>query len=128
MFKPWIDKFRNAFRGLRLGMVGQSSFSVHLPMTVIVLVVASILDCSLLQYGILLLCIALVLGLELMNSAVEHLARGLCNEHNDEVGKALDIASGAVLVAAIIASIVGIAIFVQQLRTMWPSGGELLRY
>ena len=128
MFKHWIDKFRNAFRGLRLGMLGQSSFSVHLPMTVLVLVVARILNCSLLQYGILLLCIALVLGLELMNSAVEHLARGLCNEHNDEVGKALDIASGAVLVAAIIASIVGIAIFVQQLRTMWPSGGELLRY
>ncbi len=35
-----------------------------------------------------------------MNSAVELLARGLCSEQNADVGKALDVASGAVLVAS----------------------------
>ncbi len=119
MTRHWIDKFRNAIRGVSVGIHGQSSFSVHLPMAVLVLLIAGLLRCSVLQFSILLLCIALVLSLELMNSAVEYLARGLCREHNPEVGKALDIASAAVLVAALIAAVVGISVFAQQLRAIW---------
>jgi diacylglycerol kinase len=112
--KHWRDKFRNAFRGLRLGIVGQSSFSVHFPVALLVLATAGLLRCSLIEFCLLLLCIGLVLSLELMNSAVEYLARGLCKEHNVHVGYALDIASSAVLVAAIVSSIVGVAVLGQR--------------
>lgn len=118
MTKHWIDKFRNALRGVHLGIVGQSSFSVHLPMAGLVLIVATVLRCSVIQLAVLLLCIALVMSLELMNSAVEYLARGLCREHNPEVGKALDIASAAVLVAAMLSAVIGLTIFGYQLRLL----------
>lgn len=118
MSKHWIDKFRNALCGVRVGIVNQSSFSVHLPMAGLVLIIAAVLRCSAIQLVVLLLCIALVLSLELMNSAVEYLARGLCREHNPEVGKALDIASAAVLVAAVISAVIGLTIFGHQLRLL----------
>lgn len=115
MLKHWIDKFRNAFRGLWIGIVGQSSFSVHFPMALGVLVIAGVLRCTLTEFCILLLCIGMVLSMELMNSAVEYLARGLCKEHNQQVGFALDIASSAVLIASIVAAIVGLAIFANRM-------------
>ncbi len=100
-------------------MRGQSSFAVHVPVALGVIVVASVLRCELWQWSILLLCIGLVLAAELANSAIEELAAGLCHEHNERVGRALDIASGAVLVASIIAAVVGIAIFIQRLSTQF---------
>ncbi len=112
--KHWIGKFGNALRGLRSGAAGQSSFAVHIPTAVMVLVLAWLLRCQVWQWCVLGLCIAMVLSLELMNSAVENLARGLCGEHNEQVGKALDIAGASVLVASIAAALIGTAIFGQQ--------------
>mgnify|MGYP003666362594 CR=1 FL=1 len=110
----WIAKFRNAAKGLPAGMLGQSSFAVHLAVSLAVVVLAILLECQIWQWCVLLLCMALVLSLELMNSAVESLAKGLCKEHNEHVGRSLDIASGAVLIASIFAAIVGLIVFAQQ--------------
>lgn len=111
----WIAKFAHAFRGIRLGIVGQSSFTVHLTTAALVGIVATVLRCELWQWCMLVLCIALVLGFELLNSAVESLARGLCQEHNEMVGRALDIASGAVLLVSLLTAVVGLLIFAKQL-------------
>ncbi len=111
----WIKKFANAVNGIRQGIVGQSSFLVHLTLAAATSVVAVILHCQVWQWCVLGLCIGLVLSLELMNSAVESLAKGVCHEHNEHVGRALDIASGAVLVASLTAALIGLAIFFMQL-------------
>ncbi len=110
----WIDKFRCAFRGLLLGVRGQSSFVAHFVITAIVLITAALLRCELWQWCALLLCIGLVLGLEYANSAIERLAKGLCTTQNADVGAALDIASAAVLIASIMAVVIGALIFVTQ--------------
>jgi diacylglycerol kinase len=115
MIKHWIRKFRNAFRGIWMGTQGQSSFLVHIPAAVLVPVVAYYLSCSAWQFTVLGLCIAMVLSLELVNSALEYLAKGLCQEENVDVGKALDIASGAVLVSSLAAALIGISIFLYQI-------------
>ncbi len=112
MISRWKAKFSNAFRGIRAGTAGQSSFAVHLPCAALVLLAAALLGCTALQWALLLLCITLVLSLELMNSAIESLARGLCSEQNTDVGKALDIASGAVLVGSIGAAVIGLSVFI----------------
>jgi diacylglycerol kinase len=119
MVKHWIDKFRNAFRGLWWGIVGQSSFSVHFPMAIAVLIAAGWLGCELVESCLLLLCIGLVLSLELVNSAIEYLARGLCREQNQQVGYALDIASAAVLVSSLIAAFVGVLILGNRLLLLF---------
>src|SRR4051812_43852239 len=98
--KAWVRKFALAAHGIWLGASGQSSFAVHLPMAVGVMGLATILGCALWQWCILLLCIGMVLAAELANSAIEELAAALCKEHNAQIGRALDIASGSVLVAS----------------------------
>lgn len=115
----WITKFRCAGRGLILGMRGQSSFAVHLAAAALVALTAALLRCELWQWCALLICIALVFGIEYANSAIERLAKGLCTSHNDDVGAALDIASAAVLVVSLIAVVIGGLIFISQFIQLW---------
>src|SRR5579864_5396256 len=75
--RTWPRKFGDAFRGLKRGIRGQSSFSVHLFFTVLVIAGAVVLRCSVEQWGLLLLAIGLVFTAELLNTAVEILFRGL---------------------------------------------------
>lgn len=115
----WIKKFRYAFHGIALGVAGQSSFLVHLAFSVAVVLLAIALKCEFWQWCMLGLCMALVLSLELINSSIEWLARGLSPQQNESVGKALDIASGAVLVAAIFAAMIGLSIFGWQVMLLF---------
>src|SRR3954468_8042388 len=73
----WRDKFRAAFRGLKTGVRGHSSFSVHFFFAALVLAAAIVLHCDLVQWCLLLGCTGLVLTAELFNSAIEILFRGL---------------------------------------------------
>ena len=113
--RPWSAKFRDSFRGLKLGIRGHSSFSVHFFFAALVLAAALVLRCGILEWCLLLLCIGLVLTAELFNSALETLFRGLDEPTKERVWPCLDIAAGAVLLASITAAIVGAAIFLRQL-------------
>jgi diacylglycerol kinase len=116
--RPWRDKFRAAFRGIKLGVRGHSSFFVHFFFTALVLAAAIVLKCGLIQWCLLLGCIGLVLTAELFNSAVETLFRGLDEATRERVWPCLDIAAGAVLLASITASVVGGIIFLSRLADM----------
>lgn len=111
----WSNKFRNAFRGIHVGIRGQSSFYVHFVIAVLVEIAAVVLRVNLLEWCVLLLCIGVVLTAELFNSAIESCAKAITSDFDDNVRNALDIASGAVLVASIAAGVVGATIFVFRL-------------
>jgi diacylglycerol kinase len=113
--RTWRVKFATAFRGLKLGIRGHSSFAVHFFFAALVIAAAIVFRCSLLEWCLLLGCIGMVLTTELVNSAIETLFQGL-----DEAGKArvwpcLDIAAGAVLLASITAAVIGSLIFLSKL-------------
>src|SRR5436190_22660163 len=78
--RPWSHKFRDALRGLKFGIRGHSSFFVHFFAGALVIVAAIVMQCSLLQWCLLLLCVGVVLTTELINSAIETLHRGLDEE------------------------------------------------
>ncbi|MCA9148037.1 MAG: diacylglycerol kinase [Planctomycetales bacterium] len=103
----WQGKFLCAFRGLRVGSRGQSSFFVHLPMSCFVLAAAAQLRVTTIEWCVLVLCITGVLSTELMNAALESMARAITDEFHPEIRDALDIAAAAVLVAAIGAVVIG---------------------
>ena len=112
--RRWRHKFGDAFRGLKLGIRGHSSFSVHFFFAALVVAGAIALRCSLEQWCLLLGCVGMVLTAELFNSAIETLFRGLDEETKARVWPALDIAAGAVLLASIAASLIGLMIFVSR--------------
>lgn len=108
--RSWTKKFRDAFRGLWVGVRGQKSFLVHLPMAAAVIACAGVFEVSTLDWCLLILSIAAVLSAELFNSALETMAQEIDREFNPNLGRALDIASGAVLVISAGAAIVGLVI------------------
>ena len=103
-------KFACAARGIAVGIRGQSSFYVHLPAALIVVAAGMWLNVSHAEWLALLLSITVVLAAELFNSSIEHLARAVTREEHPEIRDALDIASGAVLVTAIGAGVVGVVV------------------
>jgi diacylglycerol kinase len=119
--RSWVRKFRDAFRGAAVGIRGQKSFVVHLLAAAAVIAGGFLLRVSLVEWLVLLLCITLVLGAEMFNSALESMAKAVSRDFHPDLGDALDIGSGAVLVAALGASIVGAILFVHRV-------GELLRW
>jgi diacylglycerol kinase len=113
--RTWPRKFGDAFRGIKRGIRGQSSFSVHLFFAALVVAAGIVLRCSLEQWGLLLICIGVVFSAELFNSAIETLFRGLDEETRERAWPCLDIAAGAVLVACIAAAAVGSLVFLGRL-------------
>ena len=112
--KGWIAKFKGASAGIGDGIRGQSSFLVHVTFAIAVVVIAAILKVTLVEWCLLVICVALVFALELFNSSLELLAKAITNEFNESIRKSLNIASGAVLVGAIGASIVGIIVLLNR--------------
>ena len=115
----WIHKFGNAFRGIKRGVRGESSFFAHFFISVCVLVAAVVFQLPRVSWCLLVLCIGSVLVAEMFNSALEHLARAVTAEKHPEIRDALDIASGAVLFASIAAAMAGAIIFVPHLFALF---------
>jgi diacylglycerol kinase len=113
--RSWPKKFRDAFRGLAVGVRGQSSFRVHFLAALAVIAAAAVMRVTLVEWCVLLLCIAVVLTAETVNSALESMAKAITHEPCPHLGGALDIGSGAVLLASVGAAAVGAIIFINRL-------------
>ena len=59
-------------------------------------------------------CIALVITMEMINTAIENVVDLTSPEQHPLAGKAKDIAAGAVLVCAIISGVIGLLIFLPK--------------
>ena len=113
--RSWARKFRDAFRGLKEGVRGQSSFFVHFFVAAVVVAAGVVLGVSLVEWCLLALCIAGVLTAEMFNSALESMAKAITGQSDPHLGNSLDIGSAAVLLASIGASMVGAIIFAHRL-------------
>lgn len=104
--------YQDALRGLRMGVCGERSFAIMLPLALAVIAAGAFFRVTAGEWLVLVLCITLVLSLELLNSGLERLAKAVTPDRNVHVGAALDIAAGAVLVASIGAAVCGLIIFI----------------
>jgi diacylglycerol kinase len=117
--RRWRDKFKEAFRGVKKGVRGHSSFSVHFFFAVVAVAAAVALECDRWEWCLVLGCVGLVMTAELFNSSIETLFRGLDQEARDRVYSCLDIAAGAVLVAGLTAAAVGTLVFGHKLLVLF---------
>jgi diacylglycerol kinase len=116
--RRWKDKFREAFRGMKLGVRGHSSFFVHFFFAAVALAAAVALECDHWEWCLVVGCVGLVITAELFNSAIETLFHGLDDESKARIQGCLDIAAGAVLAAGLTAATVGTVIFGHRLLVM----------
>ena len=109
--RSWVKKFRDAARGVKIAVRGEASYFVHFFVTATVILAAGVYERSPLEWGLLVVCITIVLAAETFNTSIERLARVVSAETHPEISDALDIASGAVLLASLGAAVVGLIVF-----------------
>lgn len=113
--QSWRRKFQNAFRGIWICVASQNSFYLHIPFAVLVVVFAVVFQVSAVEGMILAVCITSVFALELVNTAIEYLAKAVTREESPLVKNSLDAAAGAVLIASMGSAVIGAWIFLPRL-------------
>lgn len=116
--KARLRSFRHAFRGFRWLIRDEHNFRIHLMAVVVLIPVCFLLKLSAAEWALILLCIALVLAMESVNSAIERLADKLSPGRDPVIGKIKDVAATAVLISAIGSAAVGIIILLPKLLAL----------
>jgi len=110
-----VKSFKNAIQGLIGFLMTEHNAWLHLLATVIVIVVAIVLKISNTDWIALVFSIGLVWVAELFNTAIEKIMDFISVEDQPRIKFIKDIAAAAVLVAAIIAIIVGCFVFIPKI-------------
>lgn len=115
-YKKLFKSFTYAFKGIGYVIKHERNFRIHLSCIIYMFSILTLTDWFKLtrtDYAVLLVVSALVLSLEIVNTAVEN-SVNLASKEFTEYGRiAKDAAAGAVLIAAIFAVLTGIAILFQ---------------
>lgn len=109
-----IKSFGYAGQGIRSVFQSEQNMRIHLIVGCLVIIFGFIFNICLTEWMLCLLCFGLVIGMEMMNTAIEKLVDLVSPNHHPIAGKVKDIAAGAVLICAIISVIVGLLIFVPK--------------
>ena len=106
--------FGHALRGLRV-FVSQPNARIHCVAAAIVLGLGAWFGVSSMEWVVLVLAIALVMGAEALNTALEYVVDLASPEWHPLARNAKDVAAAAVLVCSIAAAAVGGLVFVPYL-------------
>lgn len=110
-----LQSFVHAFNGLKLLFRDEHNAKIQLAATILAVVLGFVLNISTTEWLVILLCFALVVSLELINSAIESLCDFVCPQKDVRIKIIKDLAAGAVLWGAMIVFIIGVVIFVPKL-------------
>ncbi len=113
--------FVYAWNGIRAAVQEERNFRFHLCAACYVAVACVLARLSAVEWALIALCIAGVLGMELMNSAVERAVDKPDTTHWWSAGAAKDMAAGAVLVVALGTLVVGCCLLGPRIVTIRDS-------
>lgn len=109
------NSFSYAISGIIEVTKTQWNFRFHLVAIIGVIISGCYFKVTLIEWLALTGVIGLVLVTETINTAIEYLVNLVSPEWNEIAGKVKDITAGAVLIAAIIAAITGLLIFIPKI-------------
>ena len=107
----WIKSFGYAFNGWRKAWTDQRHLRIHAGVMVVAVALGFYFKIRPWEWCAIILVGALVISLELINSAIENFTDLIIREQNPLAEKIKDISAAAVLVAAVSSMIIGIIIF-----------------
>ena len=118
-FHSRAKSFGYAFNGIKIALKQEPNLKIHLALALIALTSAYFLSFTLAEWALLVLTIALVLILELINTAIEAMTNILSPEKREAARVAKDVSAAAVLTSAITALVVGALLFLPKLVTLF---------
>ncbi len=104
------DSFRDASIGLLTALREERNMRIHFALLVLLCIVGLALRLTTMEWAVLLLAAGAVLGLELLNSAVERAVDLAEPDESEMAAQAKNLAAGGVLVASVVAVLVGILV------------------
>lgn len=119
MKKHWIkgriQSFKFAFQGIFNLFRAEPNAQIHLFAAVLALMLGLVLKISILEWGVIIICIFSVFAFEAVNTAIETLTDLVSPDRHPLAGRAKDLAAAAVLLAAIGAACCGLLIFLPKI-------------
>jgi len=113
-----IKSFGWAFTGLKDCILHEKNFRIQYLLALLVVIAGFVLALSATEWIIILLCFAVVLSFEIINSAIEKLCDVVSPEFNLTIKKVKDMSASAVLLSAIITFIIGCIIFLPKIYAL----------
>ena len=107
-----IDVFEHAIEGIITAFREERNMRCHTAALLVVTLLGFLTGLWAMEWALLVFCFGLVIGAEMVNTAIERTV-DLAMPHRHPLAKAAkDIAAGAVLVAAATSAVVGMLIFI----------------
>lgn len=115
-----IKSFGFAINGLRLCW-REPNFRIHLFVSFLVVAFGYWLSISAQEWLAVLLCMGMVLSLEMLNTAIEHLCNLVQPEQHPVIKRVKDVSAAAVLLAAFLSVCCGTIIFLPKLLIIFQN-------
>lgn len=112
-----IKSFIYAWAGIKYCFKSESNFRIHLIAAIAAIIFALLLHISATEWIAVCFCIAFVVTMEMMNTAIEKLCDVVNTEPHPLIKKVKDIAAGAVLLSAGFSLITAAIIFLPKIIT-----------
>ena len=111
MDSSFIYSLKHAVSGLRTIIKTEKNFRIHLLIALLVIIAAWYRGLSENLWVVLLLIIALIMALEIFNSAIERLVDMLAPKTHNFAKEIKDLLAAMVLLVSIFAVVIGLIIF-----------------
>ncbi|QXP58443.1 diacylglycerol kinase [Olleya sp. HaHaR_3_96] len=104
-----------AFKGMLLLLKTEASIKIQFCIAIIMTIGGFYYEISSTEWIMQCFAIGLVMSVEGVNTAIEAIADFIHPEHHEKIGFIKDIAAGAVFIASIAASIIGLIIYIPKI-------------
>jgi diacylglycerol kinase (ATP) len=113
-----VASFEFAFQGIVALLRTQANARIHLAATIVVIAAGLFFAITRMEWCAIAAAIGLVWTAEGLNTAIECVVDLVSPEHHPLAGRAKDLGAGAVLIAAVIAVIIGALVFAPHLAAL----------
>lgn len=112
--KKFLNSFTYPIKGLKYAYRNEQNLAVDVGIALIVIIVGIIFKLNVTEWAIISLTVGLVIGFELINTAIEAVVDLVTEEYHPLAKVAKDTAAAAVFIMAIVAIIIGLIIFLPK--------------
>ena len=110
-YKRLAESFAHAGSGLYFCIHRERNLRIHLTAAFYVVIAAILAKLNTGEWAAVLLCFALVISMELINTAVEKVCDKITTEYDEKIKQIKDISAAAVLISAAFATLLAIVVF-----------------
>lgn len=115
MIKKHTISFKNAWHGLHLALTTQPNYKIHGFLSICAITGGIMLGISYTEFLTIFVLICVGLSIETINTALEETGDAIDQNHREDIGRAKDVAAGAMLIFAIGAFIISLIIFLPKI-------------